>query len=451
MIEKITIHNFKLFSDETFTLNPQFNLIVGVNGSGKSSLLKALAVSLAGWAHAYIKSESNLRPIERSEIREIQRQGRFDLSKETSIEVYGEFPIVDRNLESKRGYVQWKRFRQEGDTKTYLSGNIRYLNTWSGEYYPTEYNLILSNLGHDVLKYIESGEQFDLPLIAFYECDRLWISKNQANIESAARKQHSRFDPYLDCFHTGTDSNAIEEWLLKLELSELQKKNVNPVKKAIEIAAMSALEDCIGFRFDLEESRVMVEFKENLTIPFEHLSDGQRTILSLFCDIARRAAILNPHLDGEAIKMVEGVVLIDEIDLHLHPKWQRKIVESLRNTFPNIQFVCTTHSPFIIQSIRSSEEIIMMTGEPLLNYANKSVEEISKNMGVERPDVSIKYEEMKEIAKSFMEELEELDCTDREKQEEFKKRLASAVAPYADNPAYQAFLELQMLSKFGEK
>jgi predicted ATP-binding protein involved in virulence len=89
----------------------------------------------------------------------------------------------------------------------------------------------------------------------------------------------------------------------------------------------------------------------------------------LFCDIARRAAILNPHLGGDASSKTKGVILIDELDLHLHPKWQRRIIEDLRRVFPNVQFICTTHSPFLIQSLRSSEELIMLDGEPLSAYA----------------------------------------------------------------------------------
>lgn len=123
--------------------------------------------------------------------------------------------------------------------------------------------------------------------------------------------------------------------------------------------AKVALEDCINIKFNFKASRVMVEFEENVIIPFEHLSDGQRTVLGLFCDIARRMSILNPHLDAEESLKGKGVVLIDELDLHLHPRWQRRIVDDLKSIFPNIQFIATTHSPHIIQDISPSEIIIL--------------------------------------------------------------------------------------------
>ncbi len=442
-INKIKIENFKLFKNNEFSFNPEFNLLIGINGSGKTSLLRAIAVALGGWANAYIKSEQNLRPILDEEIREIQIENRFDKSKNISVKAHGNAKIIDRYGVKKNASAEWKRYRKEGEETTFLSGDIRY------SAYSNSYNLNLDSLGSDILHHIENGNTFDLPIIAFYECDRLWLAKNELNIEASAKAKYSRFDPYVDCFHTGADHQAIGEWLLKHELTSIQQKEETPVLQAIKKAATIALQDCTGFTFDIEQSRVIVEFNDK-TIPFEHLSDGQRTILGLFCDIARRAAILNPHLGGDASEKIKGVVLIDELDLHLHPKWQRQIIEDLRKVFPNIQFICTSHSPFLIQSLRKSEELIMMDGEPLSEYSNLGIEEIVKNMGVLRPDVSVRYEEMNEAAKSFLQLLEEKDLDPDLKQKEFSKQLSQLIAPYADNPAYQAFLELKYATKTGE-
>lgn len=191
----------------------------------------------------------------------------------------------------------------------------------------------------------------------------MWLAKNELNIEASAKAQYSRFDPYVDCFHTGADHNAIGEWLLKHELASLQQGQDTPVLLSIKNAVIHSLENCTDISFDFEEGRVIVDFEDNISVPFEHLSDGQRTILGLFCDIARRAAILNPHFGGEASEKTKGVVLIDELDLHLHPKWQMNIVEDLRKVFPNIQFICTTHSPILLRSIEKEKIIILENGE----------------------------------------------------------------------------------------
>jgi predicted ATP-binding protein involved in virulence len=351
---------------------------------------------------------------------------------------------VDRYAQRKYGGAIWTRTRTEDSKQTFTSGRIDY---GSGKLY----NLNFNQLGHDILTYIEKGETFSLPLFAFYECDRLWRPKDELSAEQSARAKYSRFDPYIDCFHTGADHRAIGEWLLKHELASLQQKEETPMLQAIRSAARAAVEGCTDLRFDFEESRVMIEFEDGKAIPFEHLSDGQRTMLGLFCDLARRAAVLNPHFGGEANAKTAGVVLIDELDLHLHPKWQRRIIEDLRRTFPQIQFICTTHSPFLIQSLRSGEELTMLDGQPTAQLANMSVEEIAQGiMGISNPQVSLRYEEMKGAAKHYLELLEEASKAPEEKLTAFKEQLADAVAPFADNPAFQAFLEMKRAVKLGD-
>jgi predicted ATP-binding protein involved in virulence len=143
------------------------------------------------------------------------------------------------------------------------------------------------------------------------------------------------------------------------------------------------------------------------------------------------------------------VVLIDELDVHLHPKWQRGVVESLRKVFPCLQFICTTHSPFIVQSLRE-DELINLQGQSVPQLGNLSVEDIASGlMGVERPDVAQRYEEMVTAAKDYLITLDEAAKAPVEKLAEYETQLAARVAPYADNPAFQAFLELKHAAKLG--
>ncbi|MBS0176866.1 MAG: AAA family ATPase [Nitrospira sp.] len=357
-IDKIIVDNFKLFEHEEFEFHDSFNLIVGINGSGKTALLRAVAVAMAGWAHAFIKNPQNLRPISDSEIREIQLDKRFDRTGSVSISATGKAAIIDRFGNKKTGHVEWKRNRDnEPNGPTHVSGTIRHDSN------RREYNLNFHILGNDILQFIENDGKFELPILAFYECDRLWLPNDKISAEKSATTKFSRFDPYKDCFHTGIDHSAIGEWLLKHELASVQQGTETTALKIMRQAAIAALEDCTGLRFDFEEGRVIVEFAENKAIPFEHLSDGQRTMLALFCDIARRAILLNPHLETNAARAAAGIVLIDELDLHLHPRWQRRVVHDLRRAFPNIQFICTTHSPQIIGEVPPEQIIVLKDGE----------------------------------------------------------------------------------------
>ncbi|MDP1773258.1 MAG: AAA family ATPase [Methylobacter sp.] len=444
-IDKLEIENFKLFAEQEFQFHSSFNLLIGENGSGKTSLLRAVAVALGGWAHAYIKDKNNLRPILNEEIREIEIDKRFDKTKQTSIKAVGTALIVDNYDCLMKVNAGWTRLRKEGFEDTFIYGDIKYSHN------PTQYNFNFDKLSLNILNYIETGKSFSLPLIAFYECDRLWLPKNELNLESSAKAKYSRFDPYVDCFHTGADHQAVGEWLLKHELASIQQQKETPILQSIRNAAKAALEGCTGLKFDFEQGRVMIEFEDGHTTPFEHLSDGQRTMLGLFCDLARRAAILNPHLEGDASAKTSGVVLIDELDLHLHPKWQRRIIEDLSRTFPKIQFICTTHSPFLIQSLRKGK-LIQLDGDTNIEYHDLSIEDIVENVqGVELPQKSKRYLDMMAAAEAYYKKLHQ--CEDESDAElmQLRATLEELSIPFSDDPAFVAQLKFERDTMLAEK
>jgi predicted ATP-binding protein involved in virulence len=95
----------------------------------------------------------------------------------------------------------------------------------------------------------------------------------------------------------------------------------------------------------------------------EAMSDGARSVISMAADIAYRMARLNPDLGDEVTTKTPGVVLIDEVDMHLHPSWQQTVVQDLTTAFPKVQFILTTHSPQVLTSIRA-EDIRILHWEP---------------------------------------------------------------------------------------
>lgn len=450
-IDKLDIENFQLFANQSFEFHERFNLIVGVNGTGKTSLLRALAVALGGWAHAYIKDERNHRPILEDEIREVQADGRFDKTKFTKVRASGKAAIIDRNHEKKEGFVTWTRSRTEGEETTKVDGSIKYGS------YPVQYSLNFETLGNDALMFIDSGQKFALPLFAFYECDRIWKSTESINALEASQVKYSRFDAYRDCFHTGANHKQLGEWLLRNEMASSQKGEKTPVLLSIRAAAKVALEGCIGIRFDFDESRVLVEFDNDHVVPFEHLSDGQRTMLGLFCDLARRAAVLNPHFGGEASLHTKGVVLIDELDLHLHPRWQRQIIKGLSSLFPQIQFICTTHSPFVIQALEAGK-LVILGGEGHGDTSKMSIEDIAEEIqGIEKPQRSQRHQDMIKAAEAYFKVLRAAhDSDDGTPHDDatlsaLKAKLDILSAPFSNDPAYQAFLNVERLAVLGDR
>ena len=183
-------------------------------------------------------------------------------------------------------------------------------------------------------------------------------------------------------------------------------------------------------------------------IPFASLSDGYRNVIKIILDIATRMCILNPYLQGEALEKTPGVVIIDEIDLSLHPTWQKRIVRILKSLFPKVQFICATHSPFIIQSLQQDELITLDRDEKPLaeEYADVSIEDIAEDiMGVQIPQYSDRKIKMYEAAKEFFDALQQ--GRSKEDIEVLREKMARLEAEYSDNPAYLAWMEQKFAAK----
>jgi predicted ATP-binding protein involved in virulence len=134
------------------------------------------------------------------------------------------------------------------------------------------------------------------------------------------------------------------------------------VLTALEEAVKRFLPNYSNLRVNgAKRPKLLIDYKK-CTLEVRQLSDGERGSLALVLDLTRRLAQANPHLSDPA-RVAEAVVLIDEIDLHLHPKWQREVVRNLTAAFPKCQFVATTHSPQIIGEIQHARIQIMANGE----------------------------------------------------------------------------------------
>jgi predicted ATP-binding protein involved in virulence len=161
-------------------------------------------------------------------------------------------------------------------------------------------------------------------------------------------------------------------------------------------------------------------------ITFNALSDGYRNVIKLITDIAVRMCILNPYLKDRALIETPGIVMIDEIDLSLHPNWQRSIIGLLKSIFPKVQFMCTTHSPFIIQSLDRGE-LINLDSSDGVQYSGESIEDIaSEVMNVDDVKWSKSKQELHDKALEYFEALKKLNADDFEGQKELSEKLELA-------------------------
>lgn len=190
-----------------------------------------------------------------------------------------------------------------------------------------------------------------MPLFAYHGTGRLWAKLNDT-VKYAV--QGSRTEGYENCFSVKSSSKTFRNWYKTLE-KNIDKKDSEELKQRLATfkeAILNCLDDWNDLYYDFaEDDIVCVKYNADETttsIPYRMMSDGYRNMIGMIADIAYHCIKLNPHLGVNALRDTRGLVLIDELDLHLHPSWQKVIVSELVTSFPNIQFVATTNSPFVV-------------------------------------------------------------------------------------------------------
>ncbi|MDP8257273.1 MAG: AAA family ATPase [Candidatus Alcyoniella australis] len=432
-IDRLVINNFKGFKHRELSFHPEFNLVVGDNGLGKTSVLEALSIAAGSWF-------LGLRGYDTRHIKagEARLEGFITAD---GVNWEHQYPcIVEAHGRILGNDLTWKR------SLNYTGGRTSYGDARS-----------IKDLASESDEKVRAGEPISLPIISYYSTARLWdVPREQARVKSSKKIKEkaglSRLDAYRNSVDPRLSVSDLIEWIARQSWKAFQQRGFQtPVFATARSALVQNVQGAKDVYFDAEYGEVIVEFENGTRQPFNNLSDGQRCMLAVVGDLARKAATLNPHLGDRVLLETSGVVMIDELDLHLHPKWQRQVIEDLRTTFPKLQFICTTHSPFLIQALRSGEELIMLEGQPTANLGDLPLEDIARGIqGVSNPQVSARYQEMKQVARTYLETLEEAQMAPEEKLEEYQKRLADSIAPYADNPAFQAFLEMKRAAKLGE-
>ena len=290
-----------------------------------------------------------------------------------------------------------------------------------------------------------------LPYIGYYGTGRLWLEQRlTAEGNMAPTVRCSRYTGYRNCLTPASSARYLVAWIKRLALIQAQRRNRLETLHAVYEAVAGCVEDAVAAEFDFDEDDLVVEFGERAHIPFRLLSDGQRGMAATVADIAVRCSQLNPHLNERARLETPGIVLIDEIDLHLHPRWQCSVIRSLSESFPRLQFVATSHSPFIIQSVSRGGVINLdKEGDVPEMPCEQSIEDVAENvMGVDQPQRSRRFRDMVAAAEEYYRVVESASAEkDPKTVETLRERLDELEEPFADNPAYVAFLRLQRTTK----
>ena len=431
-IDSLLLENFKGFQRRELSFHPQFNLVVGENGTGKTSLLDALAVAVGSWFLGVDGVDT--RHIYPHEVR-LQA-----FPSEAGTHWEGQYPcFIEASGSIGHAPTIWRRSLNGPGGRTTRIGAAG-----------------IKKLAEQATRAVREGQSINLPLISYYGTGRLWlVPREQGQVKeppsSLLTKQLSRLDGYKTSVDPRLSVSALTQWLARQSWLSFQQGGQDSQSfQVVRRALLQSIPGAEDLHFDAKLGEVILRFANGDQQPFMNLSDGQRAMLAVVGDLAQKAATLNPHLGADVLKETEGVVMIDELDLHLHPTWQRHVIEDLRTTFPMIQFICTTHSPFLIQSLRSGEELLMLEGQPTAKLGDLSIAEIAEGIqGVPDTSVSARYAEMKDTAKNYLQLLEDTTLSPADKSDAFKDQLAETISPFADNPAFQALLELQRAARLG--
>ena len=427
-IDRLHVENFRCFEDRAFTFDERFTLLVGVNGAGKTALLDALA----GAAGAVLPegAKPNRPPIQLHDVRRTyERAGETGFFKDhypAGISAEGCVHGADRAWSRRR------RTQQKG--RTYDAGTADIRRAMA-----------------DAMDSTHDTGNGKLPFIGYYGTGRLGTGKRQAKERAIVPKaREPRHSGYRNCFDLTPQERNTVAWVKRLALIEIQGNRSLETLAAVYGAITSCVAAAVSAVFDFEEDDVVVEFTGGHRLPLRMLSAGQRAMAVMAADIARRCAQLNPHLDGRARLETPGIVLIDEIDQHLHPRWQRTVARDLREAFPRLQFVATTHSPFIIQSMTGLGRVINLDSEDdsPCGLSQQSIEDVAEDiMGVRVPQRSRRYQEMMRAADEYYRAIENTNGGSSQDIDALREKLDELEEPFADNPAFVAFLRMERAAK----
>ena len=354
-IREIKLENYRGAQSLTILFDHKLNVFYGVNGSGKSTVLDAIAIMLS-WAVSRIRhSGASGRPIVEADIMNGRSVAKIDLAIEEN----------DRTISWR--LVKKRSGHKAADDKSNLH----------------ELSQFTENLQESISKF---SERVDLPLFAYYPVNRAVL-----DIPLRIREKH-RFNllaAYDDALTSGANFRTFFEWFREREdLENENRKYINALMKpddfqfpdsqleTVRKALTIFLPEFSNFSVRRNPLRMEVE-KDGKRLTVNQLSDGEKCLIALVGDLARRMAIANPVQNNPL--QGNGLVLVDEIDLHLHPKWQRMIVPKLLEVFSNCQFIFSTHSPHIITHVQPESLFLLKQSDAGIT-AEKPNESYGKNV-----------------------------------------------------------------------
>jgi predicted ATP-binding protein involved in virulence len=353
-IDSVRLRNYRGFVELGAEFHPGLTVIVARNGLGKTAVLDAVAVALGPFVGAFDgRNRKGFAPADVRQVRNpnsilAEMEPMYPLTLEASGVVDSQAVAWTRRLESARSHTTYA----DATALTQFARNLQ--------------SRIRDNAGGGV------AAPPILPLVACYGSGRLWDQLRLTQGKRAEAKT-SREAGYTDCLSSSSRYKSFSDWFERLCRAEYELRD-NASKLAAIRDQLGGIREAVDhvlapsgwhtIAFKSSEAGIVASHPEHGSLPVEWLSDGIRNLIALTGDIAHRAVRLNSHLGGRAVRETPGIVLIDEVDMHLHPEWQQVVVGALHEAFPRIQFILTTHSPQVVSTVhRESVRVPHLSGE----------------------------------------------------------------------------------------
>ena len=377
-LSRVEITHFRCFESLPIALQPDVNIIVGANGAGKSSVLDAIAIALyeivaangAGGKRQRALQSATLKPtdifIDRNAADPSIARKPFVQVRAQATDLYavGEFanPPLFRDDSGPAPMLEWSQhiIFNPPNGFSYASGTSEQVSRLD-RYFRVLWQEINTSSPQALIP---------LPAVAYYRARRRL--NGMPELSGIFKGAPGRVEAYANAMDAGANFASMCQWLYLRENEELRARASKRTPKGLELPDLHAVREVLKSSiagvervyFDGNPPRLMVDLcpqdGEPQAMELGQLSDGYRNLLALFLDFARRLVQANPTWPNPL--EAPGILLIDEIELHLHPRWQQTVIPSLRSAFPNTQLIITTHSPAVLTTVRR-EHVHLLTSE----------------------------------------------------------------------------------------
>lgn len=381
-IVRLNIVNFCGITDFSYECAESLNVLVGVNGAGKSTVLRAIDL-LFSWYSARLKSAT----------------GKGALLTDDDITLGKSFCSLELALDN--GTV-WKLYKQRSSNRQKPKGK-------------TSLEQLKVFVNERLLYNEQTPDMAYLPLFASYGVTRRVVDSTPLRVHK--RHAMGMIDVYNREAESRMNFQAFFAWFREredIENEQLRETGVlteDRQLKAVRTAITTAIHGFTNLRVQRSPRSFVIE-KDGVKMKFDQLSDGEKSYITLIADIARKLSMTHPNMENPLLGT--GVILIDEIDLHLHPRWQRDVVPQICRVFPNCQFFISTHSPVVLSNVYSGNGrsvFLMRDGNAIKMTDNLYAKRIDKILSEEFELQSLRGTEAQKHIDAVWECLRAGDCT----------------------------------------